>query len=797
MKTRIISFFLALVMLFTCLSLNIFATGATGTEVTTEEEAELFHSDDEIAKAIKGVNFFKNDEVFKDKYTFDSSPNKNPTSSSENPSGKITVEPTKDGGYRYVYGKPTSDAVASKNAYVNALGHCDYSGRNLLSKYDGYTAKGQSYVAQISMEFTNGIFKNDVEKALLLKTAAYLGNGGYSNSLNRLGTVEAELLYLSVTKGTPGKIALIAKDSTLGSNNNTKEVATLEVGVNYNIAIHVDPSVVDASKNIYGVYNVYVNGECVAKNYGFLTPYLNNTVMLFDESRPYFLNSAFTDEVFDVDEEKTAYFFTDDATDEKKYEYTFDADGNVTNLVISDGADGKLDACQIDDDNDGIPNVYENITDNTYNSKNEKQKFVPLTAQQAQKIKSVAIGKINGVQDFCPSFVRFFQNNKFVLDETGFYFDNIIVYYVDSIDTEYVDVTKHNYEVVEHTHDYSKATVTVTYKCTLCEDSYISTKAVDTNGDRVCDYCISVGDKNCPAHEWEHTHNGAENKATYTCTKCGKTETTAMFTNYSALTGTGNLMTPEELKAKGITAAVSSDLDTGALKNNAIDSISITTNKYTAADGKEYASEPKIKLETDKSTGNQYFKFYNPTYAEGYTGTKENGTSYLQMYLSKSGYNMLGDFWELKGKNITYSFDFLYSDGFLDMYDKDDNKQLIDIMSYIFGTTNSETGATSLTNGSLYPLHINGEGVLNRNYKYNDDYGKDITYQLTKDTWYNILIYHANLNSFHHYSLMSKFHTLLLLNPFYQIKTYRLTHLLARLLLKIKQKLKRYEMNSF
>ena len=67
MKTRIISFFLALVMLFTCLSLNIFATGATGTEVTTEEEAELFHSDDEIAKAIKGVNFFKNDEVFKDK----------------------------------------------------------------------------------------------------------------------------------------------------------------------------------------------------------------------------------------------------------------------------------------------------------------------------------------------------------------------------------------------------------------------------------------------------------------------------------------------------------------------------------------------------------------------------------------------------------------------------------------------------------------------------------------------------------------------------------------------------------
>ena len=742
MKTRIFSFFLALVMLFSCLSLTVFAAEASGAEATAEEEAELFHSDDEIKKAIKEVNFFKTHSVFKDKYTFNSSPNKNPTSTSENPSGKITVEETKDGGYRYVYGKPTSDTVANKNAYVNAGEHYDYSGRNLLSKYDGYTAKGQSFVAQISIEFTDGIFgfKDDdgdgVTSGPFMKTAAYLGNGGYNNSTNRLGTVEAELLYLSVTKD-PRKITLIAKDSTLGSKNNTEEVATLEVGVNYNIAVHVDPSVVNADKNIYGVYNVYINGECVAEEFGFLTPYLNNTTMNLSEATPYFLNSAFSSsedgcDQFVVTENTTAYFFTDNKADNYTYKYTLGDDGKYT-TSRTDGADGKLDEFQVDDNGNGIPDVYENIEEQTKDASGKKtSKVVELTPEQAQMIKSKAIGTVSGADDYCLSFVRFFQTTAFNLEETGFYFDNIIVYYTEGLDTEYVDVTKHNYEVTEHTHDYNTAKAQATYKCP-CEDSYTITEAFDTNGDRVCDFCISVGDKNCPQHAWEHVHNRAENKATYTCAKCDKTETIAMFTNYSALTGTGNLMTPEELNAKSITSIISSDLDTGA-----ISAISIRTNKYTGADGNQYASEPKIKLETDESTGNQYFRYYNPTYAENYTGTQERGTSYLQMTYSTTGYGgVLSQFWNVKGKNITYSFDFLYSDGFLDMYDEDDNKYLIDIMSYMFGSTSSTTGDLIMTTGSVYPIHVNGNGVLNRN----GQDGKDTTYQLTKDNWYNILIY--------------------------------------------------------
>ena len=57
MKKRILSFFLALVMLFSCLSLNVFATVSTGEEASQGEEVALgSHSDAEIESYLKQVS---------------------------------------------------------------------------------------------------------------------------------------------------------------------------------------------------------------------------------------------------------------------------------------------------------------------------------------------------------------------------------------------------------------------------------------------------------------------------------------------------------------------------------------------------------------------------------------------------------------------------------------------------------------------------------------------------------------------------------------------------------------------
>lgn len=1003
MKTRILAFFLALVMLFSCLSLNIFAEEAVSTEATTEETQEIFHSDNEILNLIKEVNFFKDHEVFKEKYTYESTPSKIPTSN--NKAGKITVSGNATDGYRYIYGAPydhdgdsktSFDGVSSSNSYINFVTHSGYSGRSIVTEYDGYAAKGKSFIVQLNIEFTDGIYNvvppsEGTKFFPLFQVSSYLGNKGYNGSTNRLGTVGPDLVGLYITPGTideeknlvaPGVVSLVAKDA-----GDTKEISILEPGVNYTIAAHIDPSVYDAENGIYGAYNIYLNGICVSENLSFLNSD-QNKAMNFSETTPYFLDSAFTSDKFDKDEEKTAYFFTDNKTDEKKYNYTFNDDGTVKSLTITDGSDGKLDACQEDTDNDGIPDVYENITE-----KNKAK--VTLTAKQAQLIKSEAIGTATDVRNYSLSFARFTPNTSWTFAGPAFYFDNLIVYYTDTIaNAEYVDVTKHNYEIAAHTHNSAKGTVSVTYKCTVCDETYTQTEALDTNGDRACDICVSVGGKmtseelikavgannviftsnmsgliaprdiekentisysygsnpeytfsttnpngnisivtvngnsylkygkslnetgkfndsnffqvkrgtftsmsnmakhidnqnpyvgapyvisydftcldyqgfnntllevmsyistsesyktialnfiglgidgelkyldgagenaenkgtgkfldigksyniaihhrpknnaydlyidgelvianvtalstnslnlSCGtlygtstevdgetqftpaiirfrpmhraisydvyeidniniyhsetylecAHAWEHVHNISAKTATYTCTICGKTETAELFSDYSALTGSGNLLTPEELKATNVEIKTATELDVNS----------------TGVTFKDNGVLRKVAHVVDDN-GNGYFKYYNPSMVDNYNGNADDGkTSYLQTNITSSGSyaGTFSNFWEMRGKNMTYSFDFLYGDGFKDTVTNYIN--LIDIMSYLAGSKAANSNSIALSTFDIYPIQLDKDGYLYRS----DDGANGKKFKLDINNWYNILIYH-------------------------------------------------------
>ena len=447
MKKRIFSFFLALVMVFSCLSLNVFATEETtpATDSVTGDSLPP-HTDEQIESFIQAITAVKNADGSVYSYHNGS---KVP---SINPGERIRVV---DG--RLVYGKYTT---AGKDDFLALTEHSNgTNGRDMIKNFENNPVKGKSFVVQAEFELANDIYTYTGEKPLI-RLGTYMNpTKGYQNNDYRISTLDADYVRLKITEGG---VTLTAYN---GSSTTYVEVMELEVGKKYTIAIHVDPQDVDESNKIYGSYDLYVNGVCVKERLKFLSS-TNNKTITISETHPFFLNAAFTSNVYEGGEQ-IAHFFTDNDIDEYTYTYERDADGKIVSQTVTAGPDGKLDFAQVDDDLNGIPNVYDVLKDAEGNVVRGALKD-GLTEEDVANITVKTIGKTRGAQDFCLSYARFLSGSAANFTGDAIYLDNAMVYYTESGDSEYVDVvTGHDLAGTSFI-DPIKDCVVKDYVCSVC-----------------------------------------------------------------------------------------------------------------------------------------------------------------------------------------------------------------------------------------------------------------------------------------------------------------------------------------
>ncbi|MBR2466670.1 MAG: hypothetical protein IKB38_07080 [Clostridia bacterium] len=369
MKKRIISLLLAVVMLFSCLSLNVFATEETASDETpsvgtTVADTLKAHTDAEIKAYIDALT----DSAF----MFHDGTTRSLNGTNLNDSGtRFTV--TEDG--RLVVGPAVT---AGYEAHFNLTGHSVLDGRtNILKNYKANDAlHGQSFVVQADIELTDYFIGLNTSQRLLQITS-YAGYGTYNNTTSRPKALQLQLLQIAGNK---------LQANIRGSGY--QSVAELKPNTVYSIAVHVNPQDIDLATKSYGSYDVYVNGSLVAERLGFLSEGANKGITM-PENQPFFPDGVFSDNANSILKAgQTAYFFTDTMPD-------------VTT----------------DTDADGIPDIYEGVCGITAET-------VPTKVE--------LIGTAKGVQDFALGGLRFLQmGTNIVHTENAFYLDNALVYRAD------------------------------------------------------------------------------------------------------------------------------------------------------------------------------------------------------------------------------------------------------------------------------------------------------------------------------------------------------------------------------
>ena len=450
MKKRILSLFLALVMLFSCLSLNVFAT--EGAEAQTEIAAGTVISDTLDAHTAAEIRAFIASQITSDYYSYIDGT----SSITNNSAGAL-----KSVGGRYVLSAPTNDNLqtymqASNHATVTTNSNFSYSGRDWMPYFSSIPETRHEFVVQMDFEFTEIALQLPDTKSNtlnLIQTAFYssiTGNSNTSNN-NQLGTLMPNLVIFRVEGG---KGYLYA--STVVSVNNKKEVGNYErvmelvPGTKYTIAVEVDTTYVNTLTDTYGRYNLYVNGKCVKENIRLLNSDAN-ALASFNPANPYFVDANYNNLVLKKASDSAtsipAYFFADSLAE---LDFVTDANGNE------------------------IPDIYDNVNG--------------ITKELAAIINPVAVGKNEGIKDAPLGFVRWCQSNSIKFSGEAVYYDNLLVYYADSYKGTLVD---HAVEDT-HTHDFTKTTTNVTYSCEICNGKKVVAEAIDANGDRVCDVCVGA-----------------------------------------------------------------------------------------------------------------------------------------------------------------------------------------------------------------------------------------------------------------------------------------------------------------
>lgn len=491
MKKRILSLFLALVMLFSCMSLTLFAVDEAtelaeealeGENTTVPEAGTIFsntliaHTAAMIEKLIpgydKGTSFYSfNGGTSKNEFTV-GNVNADTGFIIANKAARFDI--TEDG--RFVYGAVTDTEGFGKltgsqinDSYINVTRHSDSSNANTaLQNYATSKSKGQNFTVQVDVEITE-TFINETSTSLTIENSLgimQISSYHHTKTGNIVGGSWVHYAKLHVDSERRPFFAFPDYTKSGNAAIYADNRYYIEAGKTYTVAVHVDPQDVNASANRYGSYDVYINGECVFEDLGFLSKSYNNTLKKA-ENVPFFLdsvvsasypNNTWVGKVSTIlNTNQTAYFFTDSFTEEQL----------------------------ADDDNDGLANILESISDYITFDENGKATNAPTPR---------AIGKCEGAQNFNLGGVRLFQNPRYSgtnalyspYTTDAYYFDNITVYYGE----DYAGtLQEHDLVIGEHKHDFDSDIVLCDYTCTICGGTKTVYETLDANSDRVCDIC--------------------------------------------------------------------------------------------------------------------------------------------------------------------------------------------------------------------------------------------------------------------------------------------------------------------
>ncbi len=473
MKKRILSFVLALVMLFSCMSLTLFAVeeaALAAEEAVAGEDATVptagtvvsntlkAHTPEVIEKLIpgyaKGTSYYSyNGGTSKNAFTIGNVAAGGGLTFS-NKAGRFGV--TEDG--RFVYGAFDKNLQtefdnlkdgAINDSYVNVTQHTDTSSAYYaITNYANSKSKGQNFTVQIDVEITQTFIDETNPSTTIDNSLGIIQIASYQYTNGNV-TKGYWLHYGKLHVDSKGNAFFAFRDNSKSSSAYyTNTTYYIEPGKNYTVAVHVDPQDVDAAAGRYGSYDVYINGELVFEDLGFL-PKAYNDALKKAEDVPFFTATPSTS----MTNETKAYFFTDEID-------------------------------ETDTDGDGLIDILESISSYITFGDDGKATNAPTP---------VAIGTCSGAADFRLAGIRLFQNlrtssytltNPYTAD--AYYFDNVMVYYGE----DYAGTLKdHDLVLGEHKHDFGSDLVLCEYACTLCDGVKTVYEALDANSDRVCDVC--------------------------------------------------------------------------------------------------------------------------------------------------------------------------------------------------------------------------------------------------------------------------------------------------------------------
>ena len=272
MKKKLISFALSMVMLFSCLSLNVLAAGTDAVE-EKNVTGEHTHTVEEIVEALK----------IKD------------TRAALPGEAGFFVQSSGDGSLTYSDGKYVKTSVGG-DAYVSSLGPTKdgenraHTTLNLYTAFNSENFKasaasaGQPFVFQATFSFTDA-WKTDMDSVNLFRIADYVANVGKDGN--------PYVPYSSSSTGINGVLLKISSDLKLSTvKGTTKEIATLKAGEEYTISVFVNPK--ENVGDFYGSYSVYLNGNCIAERIGLFSETANGN-LTFEETVPYVTYNSWSD----------------------------------------------------------------------------------------------------------------------------------------------------------------------------------------------------------------------------------------------------------------------------------------------------------------------------------------------------------------------------------------------------------------------------------------------------------------------------------------------------------------------